>query len=40
LDLGGRSSRTHEDWIDGSRYLNMEPLREQLKKNLPERTAA
>jgi transposase-like protein len=31
---------THEDWIDSNRYLNMEPLREQLKKNLPERKAA
>jgi hypothetical protein len=26
---------THEEWIDGSRYLNMEPLRELLKKPAP-----
>lgn len=31
---------THEEWIEGNRYLNMEPLREQLKKNQPERKAA
>jgi len=31
---------THEEWIDGSRYLNMEPLRELLKKPAPERKAA
>ncbi len=31
---------THEEWIDGARYLNMEPLRELLKKPVPERKAA
>jgi len=31
---------THEEWIDGSRYLNMEPLRELLKKPTPDRKAA
>jgi len=31
---------THEEWIDGSRYLNMEPLRELLKKPAPDRKAA
>jgi putative transposase len=31
---------THEEWIDANRYLNMEPLREALKKPLPERKAA
>ena len=31
---------THEEWIDGNRYLNMEPLRELLKKPVPERKAA
>jgi putative transposase len=31
---------THEEWIDASRYLNMEPLRELLKKPTPERKAA
>ena len=30
----------HEEWIDGSRYLNMEPLRELLKKPAPERKVA
>ena len=30
----------HEEWIDGSRYLNMDPLREALKKPAPERKAA
>jgi putative transposase len=29
-----------EEWIDASGYLNMEPPRELLKKNLPERKAA
>lgn len=31
---------THEEWIDASRYLNMAPLRELLKKPAPERQAA
>jgi len=31
---------THEEWIDANRYLNMEPLREALKKALPNRKAA
>lgn len=31
---------THEEWIDASRYLNMEPLRELLKKPTPQRKAA
>ena len=31
---------THEEWIDANRYLNMEPLRELLKKPAPERKAA
>jgi putative transposase len=31
---------THEEWIDGNRYLNMEPLRELLKKPVTERKAA
>lgn len=31
---------THEEWIDGNRYLNMEPLRELLKKPVTERQAA
>jgi hypothetical protein len=31
---------THEEWIDGSRYLIMEPLRELLRKPVPERKAA
>ncbi len=31
---------THEEWIDGSRYLNMEPLRAVLKKPAPVRNAA
>lgn len=30
----------HEDWIDANRYLNMEPLREALKKVTPEKKAA
>ena len=30
----------HEKWIDANRYLNMEPLRELLKKPAPERKAA
>jgi len=30
----------HEEWIDANRYLNMEPLRELLKKPAPERKAA
>lgn len=30
----------HEEWIDGSRYLNMDPLREALKKPAPDRKAA
>jgi len=30
----------HEEWIDGNRYLNMDPLRQALKKPLPERKAA
>ena len=31
---------THEEWIDGNRYLNMEPLRMLLKKPAPARKAA
>ena len=31
---------THEEWIDANRYLNMEPLREQLKKPTPTTKAA
>lgn len=31
---------THEEWIDATRYLNMEPLRELLKKTAPDRKAA
>jgi putative transposase len=31
---------THEEWIDGSRYLNMDPLREALKKPIPTKQAA
>lgn len=31
---------THEEWIDANRYLNMEPLRELLKKPAPERKIA
>jgi putative transposase len=31
---------THEAWIDGSRYLNMESLRELLKKPAPDRKVA
>jgi putative transposase len=31
---------THEEWIDANRYLNMEPLRELLKKPAPERKVA
>jgi putative transposase len=31
---------THEEWIDANRYLNMESLREQLKKPAPASTAA
>lgn len=31
---------THEEWIDANRYLNMEPLREQLKKPAPASQAA
>lgn len=31
---------THEEWIDANRYLNMEPLREQLKKPTPATKAA
>lgn len=31
---------THEEWIDGNRYLNMEPLRVLLKKPSPEKRAA
>lgn len=31
---------THEEWIDANRYLNMEPLREALKKPTPARKAA
>ena len=31
---------THEEWIDGSRYLNMDPLREALKKPLTTKQAA
>ena len=30
----------HEEWIDGSRYLNMDPLREALKKPVPEKKIA
>lgn len=30
----------HEEWIDGSRYLNMEPLREALKKPVPTKKVA
>jgi putative transposase len=30
----------HEEWIDANRYLNMEPLREALKKPIPERKVA
>lgn len=30
----------HEDWIDSNRYLNMEPLRETLKKPIPDKKAA
>ena len=30
----------HEEWIDASRYLNMEPLREMLKKSQPEMKVA
>lgn len=31
---------THEEWIDANRYLNMESLREQLKKPAPASKAA
>jgi len=31
---------THEEWIDGSRYLNMDPLREALKKPITTKQAA
>ena len=31
---------THEEWIDGNRYLNMEPLRMLLKKPAPAHKAA
>lgn len=31
---------THEEWIDANRYLNMEPLRELLKKPTPQRKVA
>jgi len=31
---------THEEWIDGSRYLNMDPLREALKKPIPTKQTA
>jgi putative transposase len=31
---------THEEWIDANRYLNMEPLRERLKKPAPATKAA
>lgn len=31
---------THEEWIDANRYLNMEALRELLKKPAPERKVA
>ena len=30
---------THEEWIDANRYLNIEPLREQLKKTAPSTKA-
>lgn len=30
----------HEEWIDANRYLNMEPLREALKKPAPGKKAA
>jgi putative transposase len=30
----------HEEWIDANRYLNMEPLREMLKKPQPEMKVA
>ena len=30
----------HEEWIDGSRYLNMDPLREALKKPIPTKQTA
>ena len=30
----------HEEWIDANRYLNMEPLREALKKPTPEKKVA
>lgn len=30
----------HEEWIDGSRYLNMEPLREALHKTVPTQQVA
>ena len=30
----------HEEWIDANRYLNMEPLREALKKPAPEKKVA
>jgi putative transposase len=30
----------HEEWIDANRYLNMDPLREALKKPAPEKQAA
>lgn len=31
---------THEEWIDANRYLNMEPLREHLKRPTPATKAA
>lgn len=31
---------THEEWIDGSRYLNMDPLKEALKKPITTKQAA
>ena len=31
---------THEEWIDANRYLNMEPLRELLKRPTPATKAA
>lgn len=30
----------HEEWIDANRYLNMEPLREALKKSASEKKVA
>ena len=31
---------THEEWIDGSRYLSMDPLKEALKKPIATKQAA